>query len=539
MRKSRDGLFPSSSIVPRNFKKYFAFQIFCLALFIYIWYIVNGGFIPKFLAPKLPFLDIGPDVGPLVFFSVEGDASKVRWAHSANSRHAVKEAMKNDKVNMIHGDVVLRGHNTKSQTLVPIMAHPPSTDSDITLKEWLQEIRYGSKGIKLYLHSMESVEVSFQILKDFHEEASMKFPVWIHVDVLRGPHGEPAKIDFDRFIKIQRRLFPRCTVSLGWTTGVTTDLSQSAYTWPMVWDMLDLLDNWDIEQQLLMFQARLSLTHNSVPQLKWLCDNTGGSLLVWHEEGDQAFNEDVMHLAYRFPPEKLYVDLNHASLQLHLEKHRHFSRHKLDHMALRRDEVRFRPDMWLKMGFHRQKNSILASSEALVLAAPVAWIITKSKYLPTPEIYIVGRIHFFNRGNRDAEDYRTGLDIYIRPSKYETFEEIRAIRCFIGVNGEIEVSGSHQEENVPDFRQTARVTPTSANCYRFKIVDEKNVVTLAVKPLFDCTTLESVEDDEPLYPLIKAEIPKILSTSEQRPIILKTDDIKRQVLIDEFSVRHK
>ena len=246
-----------------------------------------------------------------------------------------------------------------------------------------------------------------------------------------------------------------------------------------------------------------------------------------------------MHLAYRFPPEKLFIDLNHSVLQLHLDKHRHFSRNKLDHLALRRDEVRFHPEMWLKMGFHSQKHSILASSEAIVLAAPVAWIITKSKYLPTPEIYIVGRIQFFNRGNREPEDYRTGLDIYIRPSKYENFEEIRAIRCFIGVSGEIEVSGSHQPEGVPDFRKTARVTTTSANCYRFKIVDEKTRVTFAVKPLHECTSLESVEDDEPMYPLIKAEIPKKLFTTEQRPIILKMDDVKRQVLIDEFSVRHK
>ena len=46
-------------------------------------------------------------------------------------------------------------------------------------------------------------------------------------------------------------------------------------------------------------QARLSLTHNSVPQLKWLCDNTGAALMVRHVGGDHFLNEDVMHVAYR------------------------------------------------------------------------------------------------------------------------------------------------------------------------------------------------------------------------------------------------
>ena len=204
------------------------------------------------------------------------------------------------------------------------------------------------------------------------------------------------------------------------------------------------------------------------------------------------------------------------------------------------NQVMFKPDMWLKMGFHQQRNAMLPSTEAVVLASPIVYMVTKSTYLPTSEIYIQGRIQFLNRQDREAEDYRTGLDIYIRPSKYETFEEIRAIRCFIGAGGEIEVAGSHQPDNVEDFRQTARVTPTRANCYRFKIVDERTRVTFAVKPLHDCTTLESVENEEEMIPLIKADIPRRLSRGDlQRPFIIKMDDVKRQCVIDELSVKHR
>ena len=74
---------------------------------------------------------------------------------------------------MITGDVVLRGQDTKAQTLVPIMARPPLTESDITLKDWLHEVQDGSKGIKLHLHTMEAVEISLQTLKDFHETVTI------------------------------------------------------------------------------------------------------------------------------------------------------------------------------------------------------------------------------------------------------------------------------------------------------------------------------------------------------------------------------
>lgn len=48
---------------------------------------------------------------------------------------------------MIEADVVLRGGQRGNGD--PIMAHPPETDSDNTLQEWLNEIVNTDKGIKL------------------------------------------------------------------------------------------------------------------------------------------------------------------------------------------------------------------------------------------------------------------------------------------------------------------------------------------------------------------------------------------------------
>lgn len=45
---------------------------------------------------------------------------------------------------MVEVDVVLRGGDGD-----PILAHPPDTDSDITLQEWLAQMGSTNKGIKL------------------------------------------------------------------------------------------------------------------------------------------------------------------------------------------------------------------------------------------------------------------------------------------------------------------------------------------------------------------------------------------------------
>lgn len=46
---------------------------------------------------------------------------------------------------MLEADVIIRGCDPKE----PVMAHPPDTDSDITLKEWLEEVKMQHRGIKL------------------------------------------------------------------------------------------------------------------------------------------------------------------------------------------------------------------------------------------------------------------------------------------------------------------------------------------------------------------------------------------------------
>eukprot|EP00076_Gallus_gallus_P035186 XP_025000724.1 protein FAM151A isoform X5 [Gallus gallus] len=74
------------------------------------------------------------------------DGAEIRWWHAANSRRRAREAARS-AVHMVEADVLLRGGRGGDGD--PIMAHPPETDSDITLQEWLEEMAGTDKGIKL------------------------------------------------------------------------------------------------------------------------------------------------------------------------------------------------------------------------------------------------------------------------------------------------------------------------------------------------------------------------------------------------------
>ncbi|XP_064591857.1 protein FAM151B isoform X2 [Zonotrichia leucophrys gambelii] len=139
------------------------------------------------------------------------DGAAVRWFHAANSRARAAEAARSD-VHMVEVDVVLRGGDGD-----PILAHPPDTDSDITLQEWLAQMGSTSKGIKLDFKSLAAVGPSLELLGQLGQ--SLDRPVWLNGDILPGPCGNRAPLDARAFLGAVTSSCPDATLSLGWTTG--------------------------------------------------------------------------------------------------------------------------------------------------------------------------------------------------------------------------------------------------------------------------------------------------------------------------------
>ena len=66
---------------------------------------------------------------------------KPNWSHATNSREQLKKALQDDSITSIEADIVM-GHVIPSQTAplqerIPIMAHPPHCESDLSLSTFL------------------------------------------------------------------------------------------------------------------------------------------------------------------------------------------------------------------------------------------------------------------------------------------------------------------------------------------------------------------------------------------------------------------
>lgn len=86
------------------------------------------------------------------------------------------------EIDMIEADIVLGQLNGEGADL-PVMAHPPITISDLTLEDFLLQIRAhnelhegAEKGVKLDFKSIEVFEGSLGILDEIIPKVSMALP---------------------------------------------------------------------------------------------------------------------------------------------------------------------------------------------------------------------------------------------------------------------------------------------------------------------------------------------------------------------------
>ncbi|NXJ28675.1 F151B protein, partial [Dicrurus megarhynchus] len=190
----------------------------------------------------------------------------------------------------------------------PIMAHPPDTDSDITLQEWLAEMVSTDKGIKLDFKSLGAVGPSLELLGRLRQRLAR--PVWLNADVLPGPRGSRAPLDARAFLGAVTSCCPHATLSLGWTTGCLRGQApclSPGYAWPMVQEMSRLCHPLS---QPVTFAVRAALVPGSTPQLQWLCQQSRRySLTVWTGKEDMYSVEDLLFIRENFDKSRVYYDI--------------------------------------------------------------------------------------------------------------------------------------------------------------------------------------------------------------------------------------
>uniref|UniRef100_A0A8C9N260 Family with sequence similarity 151 member B n=1 Tax=Serinus canaria TaxID=9135 RepID=A0A8C9N260_SERCA len=190
---------------------------------------------------------------------------------------------------MVEVDVVLRGGDGE-----PILAHPPDTDSDITLQEWLAQMGSTNKGIKLDFKSLAAVGPSLELLGQLGQ--CLDRPVWLNGDILPGPRGSCAPLDARAFLGAVTSSCPDATLSLGWTTGCHREQGKGR---PV-----------ETKEQPVTFAVRAALVPGSVPQLQWLLQQCHRfSLTVWTGKEDVYSVEDLLLIRENFDKSRVYYDI--------------------------------------------------------------------------------------------------------------------------------------------------------------------------------------------------------------------------------------
>merc|ERR1719219_1111620 len=111
---------------------------------------------------------------------VSDDLSLVTWSHATNSQAELAAAL-SDGTMMIEADV------SAGEEGEPIMAHPPDTQSDLSLELFLETVLLATeggakKGIKLDFKSLDILQPSLETLQRL--QSRLEFPVWLNADIL-------------------------------------------------------------------------------------------------------------------------------------------------------------------------------------------------------------------------------------------------------------------------------------------------------------------------------------------------------------------
>ncbi|XP_060530348.1 protein FAM151B [Cylas formicarius] len=255
------------------------------------------------------------------FPDIEGNLTKITWAHAVNNQSYLDEVLNNDGIMMIEADISL-GKVNGDDKVVPIMAHPPDNTSDISLESFLQQIdafnqdETNRKGVKLDFKTIEVFNSSLDIVGKY-EKAS--YPIWINADILPGPiDASTLPVDADQFLENIAR-FPNATLSIGWTTMYGATMTGS-YDTEQIDAMLDVIERHKISQAIT-FPVRAGLAAESRDLMKKLLGAVDGSTLtIWSSHGDNVDVEDLRKLVAMAGINKTYIDVPAELLsQLHLD----------------------------------------------------------------------------------------------------------------------------------------------------------------------------------------------------------------------------
>ncbi|XP_011314747.1 protein FAM151B [Fopius arisanus] len=271
--------------------------------------------LPVFLIASITCTMAALSPDPRDFFAdkIKGNITKITWAHAVNSKKELADALADDKIMMIEADISLGFVPGNSNVTVPIMAHPPANESDLSLADFLNAtLKKSTRGIKLDFKTIEAFNASLPILKSNREK--MVVPVMLNADILPGPFsGDDKPVDADQFLQGAKQNFPECILSVGWKTqyGVMSERYNGSYTKEQIQNMLETLAKNKINQTVT-YPVRAALAASDITIMTELIKNTKNyrsTLTVWSAVGDFVDRKNLSTFIKTVGVDKTYVDV--------------------------------------------------------------------------------------------------------------------------------------------------------------------------------------------------------------------------------------
>ncbi|GBM24975.1 Protein FAM151A [Araneus ventricosus] len=342
--------------------------------------------------------------------TLPSDASQVTWAHAVNSQEELKKELAGP-ADFLEADVSM-GLLTGNEfgTLVPIMAHPPDTSSDISLEMWIDAVIHHNtgKGVKLDFKSLDAVEPSLGILQRRSEK--LNFSLWLNADILYGPiHASITPVKDDLFLLLCHQYFPQAVQSVGWTTNWYPSLPQDEwhYEWMYVRKMADVIRCFGYENNYpsFTFPVRGIFASRSIRQLQWLLGVVPeSSLTVWSAKDDPLEIADLKLIRQSFPPDKVFYDIPERLQNALSDVRNTFS-------YVPRTAFDFNADQWMTFT-HGQGPQCTSysyiSNNTIVFGKSLSTAVLLKKMLHVDDdnaLKVEGRIKFFKDYERRTSSY--------------------------------------------------------------------------------------------------------------------------------------
>eukprot|EP00293_Proteomonas_sulcata_P011340 CAMPEP_0184295020 /NCGR_PEP_ID=MMETSP1049-20130417/6024_1 /TAXON_ID=77928 /ORGANISM="Proteomonas sulcata, Strain CCMP704" /LENGTH=262 /DNA_ID=CAMNT_0026603451 /DNA_START=125 /DNA_END=913 /DNA_ORIENTATION=- len=220
--------------------------------------------------------------------------SSYTWAHAVNSKPELQVTLAPDSgYDAIEADIIF-----SERTQGPVMGHPPATDGDLSLQEFLETlVEQGFQGdtsapnsniVKLDFKSAKAFESSRGLINEFVAKTLTPGTLFLNADILQGPCDQPCPANFNpsEFLD-QAAEVQGAVLSVGWTTGG----DNCEYTEAMVDEMLRLLPD-----RAVTFPIKATCLKRSWGNLKKLLHKENHGLTLWWSQ--TKLNQDEIGWMY-------------------------------------------------------------------------------------------------------------------------------------------------------------------------------------------------------------------------------------------------